>query len=158
MPVLNVVKANYKNKKAIDNLIHYIFNWEKTPSRIVGCDGIYPIVEKYIIKEYKKTQKIFRKNNCRKAYHFILSFSEEEMDLLNPKDYLRIGYDFSAYFGNANHYVAFALHENTHNAHIHFAVNSVNYVTGCIYHWQHKDYHNLRDMAEALSLSLRNQA
>lgn len=144
MPTIKFVKGKYNNADAIDKLISYIFNSQKTTHNITGVTSAFPLEKYKIIQQFNKVQIYHRNAKGRKAYHLIVSFSEKEEALFRLKDYRKIGYKIAAYFDNAHHQTAFALHENTDNLHIHFAINAVNYITGKKYHMQRNDYRHVK--------------
>lgn len=148
MPVIKFINKKYNSLNAMRNLIYYVMAADKTPNRIMGAVAVYPIEEKEIVRQFKQTQVLHRNQKKNRVMHILLSFSAEEAQWLNFKDYAKIGYSVANYYGNANHQVVFALHEDTDNPHIHFVVNRVNYVTGKKYHQQHKDYIKIRKIAE----------
>ncbi len=156
MPVIKFVNKKYTSLKAIENLINYIMSADKTPSRIIGAIAVYPMEEEKIVQQFKQTQVLHRNQKKNRALHIILSFSTEESQWLHFKDYRKIGYAVANYYGKANHQVVFALHENTDNPHIHFAVNTVNYITGKKYHQQHNDYIKIRKIAEKKTAKIVN--
>lgn len=150
MPKIKFPKGQYSNAKAIENLINYIFNTNKTPNKIVGSTGVYPIERKRLIKEFIEVQTKYRNCKGRKIIHFIITFSEEESKRLEILDYQKIGYAVADYFDKQKHQVAFALHENKPNLHIHFAVNPVNYMSGKKYRLQYKENNILKELLNQL--------
>lgn len=155
--MIKFVNKKYASFEAMKNLIYYIMAEEKTPNRIIGAVAAYPIEKDKIVKQFKQTQVLHRNQKKNRALHIILSFSTEEAQWLNLKDYEKIGYFVANYYGKANHQVVFALHEDTDNPHIHFAVNKVNYITGKKYHQQYKDYIKIRTMAETKTKKIVNR-
>lgn len=139
------------------NLIYYITAVGKTPNRIIGAIAVYPIEKEKIVQQFKQTQVWHRNQKKNRALHIILSFSAEESQWLDFKDYGKIGYAVANYYGKENHQVVFALHEDTDNPHIHFAINTVNYITGKKYHQQHKDYIKIRKIAETKTAKIINR-
>ncbi len=140
MPTIKFVKGQYNNDDAIFKLITYIFDPQKTPHKIKGATSVFPVKRHTMIQQFNKVQVYCRNTKGRKIYHIIVSFSEDEEMLFRLKDYQKIGYKIATLFDNAHHQTAFALHENTNNFHIHFAVNAVNFITGNKYHMQRSDY------------------
>lgn len=157
MPIIKFVNEKYNSFKAMKNLIHYIMAAEKTPNRIIGAIAAYPIEEKEIVRQFKQTQVLHRNQKKNRALHIVLSFSTEESQWLTFKDYEKIGYSVGNYYGKANHQVVFALHEDTDNPHIHFAINTVNYLTGKKYHQQHEDYIKIRKIAKTKTTKIINR-
>lgn len=157
MPIIKFINKKYTSFEAMKNLIYYIMAAEKTPNRIIGAIAVYPIEKEEIVRQFKQTQVLHRNQKKNRALHIILSFSEEDSQWLNLKDYEKIGYSVANYYGKANHQVVFALHEDTDNPHIHFVVNKVNYITGKKYHQQHKDYIKIRTIAETKTAKIVNR-
>lgn len=157
MPLIKFVNEKYTSYKAMENLIFYIMAAKKTPNRIIGAIAVYPIEKEEIVRQFKQTQILHRNQKKNRALHIILSFSTEEAQWLTFKDYEKIGYSIANYYGKVNHQVVFALHEDTDNPHIHFAVNTVNYITGKKYHQQHKDYIKIRTIAESKTAKIVNR-
>lgn len=144
MPTVKFIKGKYNNNDAIANVINYIFDLQKTPHNIEGVTSVFPVKKHIIIQQFSEVQAYHRNAKGRRVYHMIVSFSRDEEMLFRLKDYRKMGYQISSYFDNQHHQTAFALHENTDNFHIHFAVNAVDYVTGNKYHMQRSNYKQVK--------------
>lgn len=156
MPTVKFADGEFRNKKAVENLIEYIFDSQKTLHNITDALGVYPVRTKTIIRQFKEVQKNHRNMKGRKAYHLIVSFSDNEMMHLDMTDYGEIGYSTASYFWNADHQVAYALHESSDNLHFHFAINAVNFKTGKKYHLQRSDYRQINQYVQTLVDSIIN--
>lgn len=141
----NPKKNNYRNPDAIEKVVHYPLKKEKTPHAITGAIGVNGSDEKKIIDEMTYIQKYFNKDKGKRMIHFWISFSTKEMAVLDYEDYRHIGYIVADFFEN-QYQLVFGLHEDTKHAHIHFAVNPVNYCTGKKYHWQKSDTRLLKTL------------
>lgn len=156
MPTVKFAEGKFSNKKAVENLIEYIFDSEKTLHNMADALGVYPVRSKTIIRQFKEVQKAHRNMKGRKAYHLIVSFSDTEMTQLDINDYEEIGYSTASYFWNASHQVAYAFHESSDNLHFHFAINAVNFKTGKKYHLQRSDYRQVNQYIQTLVESIIN--
>ncbi|RFZ75727.1 hypothetical protein DS742_27350 [Lacrimispora amygdalina] len=141
----NPQKKNYRNPDAVKNLIHYILKKKKTPNTVIGALGVNGSSEKMMIEQMLFIQDYYRNCKGKRIIHFWISFADDENLKLDFADYRHIGYQIADFFEN-QHQVVFALHEDTDNAHIHFAVNPVNYCTGKKYHWQKADSRRLTSL------------
>lgn len=131
----------YHNKDAVHNLIHYAFEPEKTPHRIWGGIGASIIDESTAIEHFLKVKEIFRNTKGKQLIHFWVSFENGEIE--NLQDYLSVGYEIADFF-KGQYQVVFALHENTETYHIHFVVNTVNFITGKKLRWQKGSWRRLQ--------------
>ena len=135
MAILKLIRDEYVNQDAMYNLVHYVLNANKMPSRCFGGTGISltsPADSMYKIKN------VYDKTTGKQAEQFVLAFNYKESRLLNSYFIEQIAYEVCKYFEGVQ--VLFALHEtgNTYisddygdnNVHIHFVVNTVNMFTG----------------------------
>lgn len=153
----NKNKNNYRNPDAIYNVVSYPLKKTKTPHAVFGALGVNGSEKEKMIVQMLSIQKYYRKCAGKRMIHFWVSFSAEEMSVLNYSDYRHIGYAIADFFEN-QHQVVFGLHENTDNTHIHFAVNPVNYCTGYKYHWQKSDTRRLKALVnQCVSETIRQR-
>lgn len=85
-----------------------------------GCSNDNPARDFYSVK------KAFHKTDGKQGEHFVLSL--EANNKASYKECMTVGYEIADYFEDFQ--VAFALHIDTNNRHIHFVVNSVSYKDG----------------------------
>lgn len=130
----------YQDYDAIESVINYCLNPEKTPSSYIGAFGVS-------IHQAAMEMKLLAQScgNDRGLHlrHRILSFSEEEVRQLGSCAYARI---FNMARAMAEYYrysyqIIFALHEDHPlQPHVHFVMNTVNFVTGKKYDGKIGDY------------------
>lgn len=135
MAILKLMRDPYTNDDAVTNLVDYVLNENKMPSRIFGGTGISlsaPAESMYKIKN------AYDKATGKQAEHFILAFNQMEQRLLATTFIYEIAYEICEFFQGVQ--VLFAVHE-VNNAylsddygdnaiHIHFVVNTINTLTG----------------------------
>lgn len=136
-------KNSYRNKDAIHNVIHYINDSSKLIHNIKGALGCNYNSSQSITKDMLAVQSCFNNKKGKRINHFTVCFSPTEEEILQIDDYLTIGYKIASFFPD-EYQIFFALHENTDNMHIHFAMNPVSFVTGKKFHWQKKDSYMLK--------------
>lgn len=125
-------KELYYNKDAVKKLIYYILSDEKTPNRIYGGVGVSTDNKENAVKQFFAVKQAYRNTKGKQAIHFWISFDEKELHSL--EEFRHIGYGIASFFGG-EYQIIFALHENTDNYHIHFVVNTVNFITGKKIRW-----------------------
>ena len=131
MAILKLIRGEYRNSDAIKNLVNYILDINKMPSRCWGGIGVpmgNPVDAMYRIKN------VFDKTAGKQAEHFVLAFDSREAENLSPYFMTEIAYEICVFFKNVQ--VIFAVHEvkNTYISddycdncvHIHFVLNTVN--------------------------------
>lgn len=133
MAILKKVRGKYSNDNVIQNLVGYIMNFDKMPHRIYGGQGIFMYDAAQCIEIASKMFCI----NGKQAEHYVLSFTESEINKLTPDIILCLGYEICEYFENRQ--AVFACHEikddigfcnNQGYVHIHFVVSTCNLHTG----------------------------
>lgn len=78
-------------------------------------------------------------NQEKALWHFILSFNHFYEDWITPAIAYNITRQFVLFFGG--YQTVYAVHEDTHNVHIHFMVNATNFYDG-------KKFENKRETFE----------
>jgi hypothetical protein len=125
-----IVNREYKDDGGLfERMYLYITNPDKAIHGFVGGKDLYTRngVE-YVGKQMREVSNTLNGNQDRALYHFILSFDDEWEDDITPSMAYKIAYEFSYFFGE--YQVAYAVHENTMNTHIHFILNATNFCTG----------------------------
>lgn len=161
MAVLKLVRDGYKEHNAVYNLVNYVLDANKMPSRCFGGVGVDlhgPGKSMYRIKN------VFDKTTGNQAEHFILAFSENESRMLSTYLIYQIAYEICDYFKGLQ--VLFALHEvkNTYKSpcyeddsvHIHFVVNTVDLNAGNKFRIDFNNINGIRD--HILSVLLKYEA
>lgn len=137
-------KYTLSDPEVIEILLRYITRTREKdlyPAAYVGYLG-FPFQSSIesLINDFRKTQMIFRKTKGRKAKHEIVSFTPKETYDKNGFNHIhQIAYFFAQWYYLQGYQVVFAIHLDTDNPHIHYVVNSVNFVNGEKYHTEFQD-------------------
>ena len=142
---------NYTNKYAVEALIRYVTRTRDYEDRYYeliywnafGVDTSRGI--EVVINQFKKVQKVCRSSTpMRKMYHFVYRFDDYERILVEADiGYaIQIASAIGRYFYDTGFQVVYAVHKCEKGIHLHFAVNSVNYRTGLMFHISKSDYEN----------------
>ena len=150
MAILKLKRDPYINDDAVTNLVNYVLNEQKMPSRIFGGTGISlsdPAESMYKIKN------AYDKATGKQVEHFILAFNQMEQRLLVATFIYEIAYEICNFFHGVQ--VLFAVHEVNNSylsddyrdnaLHIHFVVNTVNTLTGNKFILNYNNQFILRD-------------
>lgn len=133
---------NYTNRNAVkfvlDDITRNRAN-EKYEYQLLGYGALgvnhFLIVED-MIKTFNYVQQAYdiEQRGGRRIYHEVFWFSEEELALMNGdiQQMWNFAYEVSReFFYKRGHQVIFAIHYDFQGKfHVHFAVNTVNYITG----------------------------
>ena len=142
-------RGNYVNSNAVENVIRYITRTRKNEDRrneLVVWDGMgvgcYDSPE-LVIEQFRYVQKAYGKTDGRKIYHEVLGFKDEEFEKM-WRDYSlvhQIALECARKYYSMGYQVVFAVHHapkdtRTGNSgvHIHFVVNTVNFMDGRKWH------------------------
>jgi hypothetical protein len=142
MAIIKIVNKKYKNIDAIEKLVKYILDPKKRIHNITGAIGTDPGDIDIIIRQFYTVQKMHRNCKGKRICHLVLSFSKEEINTLTIQAFLQIGYAIAEFF-NDEYQICFALHEDTDDTHLHFAVNPVNIYSGKKLQWKYQTLYNL---------------
>ena len=145
--LMQMTYGNYTNKDAIENCIRYITRTrvnEDRQNELIGWGGMgigcYTVPE-LAIQQFRGVQRAYGKDG-RKLYHEVFNLTDMEFEGL------RCNYDFiyqiaakcAEYYYQLGYQVIFAVHharnvqKRNKGVHIHFVVNSVNFMTGGKWH------------------------
>ena len=155
MAVLKLVRNEYRNEDAINNLINYVLDDEKMPNRCFGGNGISlytPAKCMYTVKS------VFHQTTGKQAEHFILAFNKNEICSLTIPVISKIAYDVCDFFKESQ--ILFAVHEvkNTYysddyendSLHIHFILNPINLQNGLKLRIDYNNEFDLKNYIEAV--------
>ena len=92
--------------------------------------------------EMQATAASFEKDSGKRLRHSVLSFDTSEH--VTPEQAHTYGHQIIQYYA-PKYQMAYAVHMNTENPHIHFVMNQVSYVDGHRYRGQKKDYYDFRN-------------
>jgi len=134
--VLNIGDCgNGYHGKHLKAAIDYIKNEEKTDGgRLVGGINCQP---DFAYDKMKNTKVKFGKIDKRQAYHFIISFEEDNID---DDTAFKITERFAKEYIGDDYEVIFSVHNNTKHKHGHIIFNSVNIKNGKKYRYEKGDW------------------
>ena len=152
-------KGNYMNEDAVEKVIRYITRIRPNEDRAdeliawsgmgVGCYASPELV----IEQFCAVQEVYgiKAKGGRRIYHEVLGIREEEFERM-WRDYglvYQIAAECAQRYYSRGHQVVFAIHHapkdsQTGNSgvHIHFAVNTVNFMTGRRWHSYFRESYN----------------
>ncbi|MCI8868924.1 MAG: relaxase/mobilization nuclease domain-containing protein [Lawsonibacter sp.] len=133
----------YHDNASLEDVISYVLLSEKTPHHFIGG---YSVNLNQAALEMKMLAYAYGKDYGVRLRHFVLSFSCREARRFHPYIYetlYKIG-GFTANYYRGEYQIIFAVHEKPENPHIHFVMNTVNYMTGKKYRADIGDYHRFQ--------------
>lgn len=140
-----MVKNPPRTKGELKKLINYINNDEKTREILSGginCDHANAF------RDFEAVKEQFRKTDGIQARHMIQSFSVD--DKLTPAQAKEIAEKFLAHPLFEGFQVIYAVHLDREHLHTHFVLNTVNSVTGKMWHQNNKDLRLLKEFSNQI--------
>ena len=122
-----MINKEYKNKESVESVLNYICAPEKTPSKLIGGLAVFVTTTEELIMQFKAVKELYHKTDGKQMMHFIVSFSEYQN--LHPYHIFAMGQLIAAYYAE-EYQIVYALHEDTVNPHLHFAMNTVSFIDG----------------------------
>lgn len=119
MPRLIMLNKDYSDADALADVVDYVLR-----SGIVGGVAVDP---EYAVEQMMLVKRLWYQTGGRQVRHFILSFADHED--LPIEDLLDSAYRVALYYGD-RFQIVFGLHLDTTHVHLHFAMNTVNYLNG----------------------------
>lgn len=129
MSVLKIVPEPYLNHDALEKLIHgYVYH----KALMIGGLSVDPI---HAAEQMHLVKRLWFQTEGSQLRHFILSFNDRECDHINGAWSLRTGaYEVCEYYSD-QYQIVFGIHQSREGRwHIHFVMNTVNFLTGKKYH------------------------
>ena len=114
MAIFKLVKNDYDTDEALENVLSYILDAEKSNGYVGGQNLI---VDNAIDNIYRE-RRFFCDKTQKRLYHFIISL--EEYEVIAPNELYLLCYSICNYF--VEFQLVFAIHRNTENVHVHFAL------------------------------------
>ena len=138
-------QRKYYDAKARENVIQYIFRPDKTPHGLIGGWAVDPM---YAASQMNYLSKAYGKEDGLQLRHFILSFSEKEVQRMGQCALIRIDEyaQYAALYYGGEYQIVYAVHEDSRHLHVHFVLNTLNYRTGKKYPGDKEDLETLQDM------------
>ena len=131
MAILKIINNPVDSIEALENLCNYVTNRSKSKSyeNFIGGKNLKP---ENAFNEMVYTQDLFDKSFGRHAYHFIISFENDEP--IMPGDAYVIGYDIANTFFS-DYQLLFNVHTTQTQLHLHFVLNAVSLIDGKKFHF-----------------------
>lgn len=144
----------YKNESAIKNLIVYIFQIKKGGARYIGGRNVRYGTAQQIAKNMKQIQELYGKDNGRRMYHYILSFSTFPTEETAKKLSFIAEHIIDTYFKGTQ--IIYGVHEDTDNLHVHFTFSAV-LLDGYKWNCRQKDFKKLKENIELDACIMMNE-
>ena len=138
-------RTNYTNVDAVENLIRYVTRTREYESRggdliaygAVGTDYLHSVDD--MIQPFLYVQHVYGINSRggRRMYHEVLNLKDVETQRLgnDPNIFFQIGMECCQIYYQMGHQAVFGVHwEQEKRCHIHFAVNTINFINGKKWH------------------------
>ena len=139
----------YFDDKAYEDTLDYIFRGGKV--RYAG--GAHISSMETAAEEMKATAERFNKNSGKRVRHSVLSFAENEG--ITPEQADAFGKQIVEHYA-PEHQIAYAVHEDTDDVHIHFVMNQFSHLDGHRYSGRKKDYYDFqRHMRKVTRLPIK---
>ena len=135
MANLIIVKDDYCNEGALQNVVNYVLDDKKTH----GISGGWNVLIHCPCECMEYLKKYFCKTGGKLVQHFRLSFSDD--DYVLATEAYEIGYKVCALY--PEYQLVFGVHQNTEHLHIHWAMNPVNMSNGTKFNFTHEETHKL---------------
>ncbi len=143
MSELIIVKNKYNDDSAVEDVIRYIC----ASPYAVSYKFISVIADDYIqcIDAFNQVQVKADKNNGKRISHFIIGFEDQQYE---RQEIEKIACCVAMYFGVIKkHQTVYSIHAGSHknrnNWHIHFVLNSINFMTGNRFSETNKDFYDM---------------
>ena len=127
-------------EEARGTFLDYCHNTAKTGGHYIGGFGVNVVQAAY---EMNLLAWTYGANKGLRLRHWILAFSSDEVKQFGSNVYPmleHIARQAAAYYGS-QYQIIYAVHMDQDNPHIHFVMNTVNYVTGRKYPGDKADYY-----------------
>lgn len=141
MAIYNVVGVGQRNKFFDDNSYHDAITYITNPSKAARTGGAGITSLESAAEEMEQTAILFGKNVGKRLRHSVLSFTAKEN--ISPEQANIFAAEIIKHYA-PEYQIAYAVHSNTDNLHIHFVMNQISYVDGHRYRGQKKDYYDFQ--------------
>ena len=123
MPNVIVTRNTYPDAIALEHVIHYVL--DKAVVRggyAVDCGSFAALEQMLFVKQ------AFRKSEALQLKHFFITFADNEMDLADFDELLRLGFATGQLF--REYQMVYGVHLDGSHVHIHFVMNTTSFVDG----------------------------
>jgi hypothetical protein len=143
-------RITYKTLRSVRRLINYILREDKTLDHLKGgifCNPDTAYDEFILTKElyHKLPEGTLSKSN--EVIHFVQSFKGQEA---TPELTKEVAEELLSHELFQGFQVLYAVHIDTDNVHVHFAINTVNYENGLRWHISKNDLQSVKDFSDEI--------
>lgn len=156
MPILKVIchqdasmlqrtgSRKYQDDLALDDVVSYCMDSRKTGHQLIGGFGVNLTQPAY---EMRRLSEAYGKFKGLRLRHMVLSFSAQEIKRFRSHVYDSLNKiaDYAARYYGGQYQILYSIHEDSNFLHIHFVMNSVNYLTGKKYPGTKEDYYSFQN-------------
>jgi hypothetical protein len=142
MAVVKINKGAYENSDAVRNVCQYVCDYRHA---MLGFIGGYAVMPDTAILEMMTIKSIYHKLDGKQIHHFEVSFSPKEY--ISEEDAFILAGQIAQYYGN-RFQILYAVHDNTDNLHIHFAMNTVSYIDGHVFSEGPDDFFRFKEYVD----------
>ncbi len=138
--IMDTGVSKYHDDEALETVINYCQDEAKTDGQYIGGFGVNIAQAAH---EMDLLAWAYGANKGLRLRHWILAFSRDEVRQFGSNVYPtleHIARQAAAYYGN-QYQIIYAVHMDHDHPHIHFVMNTVNYVTGRKYPGDKADYY-----------------
>lgn len=135
MAKLIIFKNPYDTEAAVNNVFSYVSDNSKSN----GLAGAQNMLTTDLVQQINAVGKFFYSHTRKKVLHFVISFSE--IDCISPVEAF---YEAQRVCGLLEEYqIAFCVHQNTDNLHIHFALSPISLADGHKFYFDKTNLYNV---------------
>jgi len=133
-------ERRYHDENAIRDVVAYCLQPKKIPRQLVGA---YAVNINQAAYEMERLARANGKDHGLRLRHMVLSFSPKEIKRFHNHTYetLKLNGDYAARYYGGQYQIIYAVHEDTDEPHVHFVMNTVNYLSGKKYAGKKEDYY-----------------
>ncbi len=148
MTYIKYKSGGNSSRSALGRVIDYCLQPHKTKvGENAFCTSGVDCVPAYALDQFMATKQAFGKCNGTFFYHYVQSFSPDEV--ITPQEVNEIGVEFASRAW-PGHEVLIATHIDRAHVHNHFVINSVNHETGMKLRQSPKTLQSLRQLSDEI--------
>ena len=126
MPNVIVTRNSYPDAVALENVIHYVLDKAVVRGGYAVDCGSYAALEQMLF-----VKQAFHKTDALQLKHFFITFADNEMDLTDFDELLRLGLAVGQCF--KEYQMVYGVHLDGSHVHMHFVMNTTSFVDGYQY-------------------------
>ena len=149
--IVKMRKGDYTNTLAVENVIHYITRTRSCDTDnqafVFGGLGVDEYDPGMMCQQFRQVQSIYQKENHGvRVMHEVITFLPFEIIDINGINRIReIAYKFASIYYLSGFQVVYAVHTDSNNTHIHYAVNATNFIDGYKFNYKLPELEHRRE-------------